>query len=114
MRTYLRDRTLVAAFIDKYKSHGYPIDGAVLSKIGVPYTQISGEAEKTLCDLHEKCVDLLDIDDEEDEGAIILTKDEYIFRMGDKFQEAGKFSACKPNQVASPTGAAAATAASND
>ena len=82
-------QAIVSAFTDRYKSHGYPIDGAVLRAIGVPYTKLTGQSEEFLCSLHEKCTDLLD--DGEEEGAIILTKDEYIFRRGG-FTELGRFA----------------------
>jgi hypothetical protein len=86
--------TIVAAFTDKYKSHGYPIDLGVMTSIGVPYSRVSGEAEQVLCELHEMCVDLLDRSDKE--GAIILTKEEYAFRTED-FKRSGKFSVSSSN-----------------
>lgn len=78
---------VVSAFTDKYKSHGYPIDCKVLTQIGVPHTQLVGEAEQVVGDIHDKCVDLLGDDD----GAIIMTSDEYFFRLED-FKESGKFT----------------------
>lgn len=83
---------IVTAFTDKYKSHGYPIDCKVLTALGVPHTPITGEAEQVLGDLHEKCVDLLGDED----GAVILTKDEYLFRV-EGFKESGKFAT--PSQM---------------
>lgn len=90
---------IVSTFIERYKSHGYPIDCQVLSSIGVPHRTIDGEAEEVLGNLHEKCLDLLDSDKEE--GAVILTRDEYLFRLGG-FKESGKFST--PVQLPLPTG----------
>ena len=92
--------TIVSAFTDKYKSHGYPIGGTILRSLNVPYTPIDGETESVICDLHEKCVDLLEAEEPED-GAIILTKDEYLFRAGD-FKESGKFTTIHPH-LALPT-----------
>jgi hypothetical protein len=91
---------IVSVFTDKYKSHGYPIDGSVLKSIGVPFTPISGEAEELIYDLHEKCCDLLD--SKNDEGAVILTKDEFLFRVGD-FKEFGRISSATPQPQAGPT-----------
>ncbi len=96
---------VVSAFTDKYKSHGYPIDCKVLKDIGVPFTPISGKTEELLGDLHEKCLDLLDGDDD---GVVILTKDEYFFRLGD-FKESGKLNA--PRQLPLPTPTAPPAAA---
>lgn len=96
---------VVSAFTDKYKSHGYPIGCKLLKALGVPFTAISGEPEAVICDLHEKCVDLLD--NAEGEGAIILTKDEYLFRVGD-FKDSGKI----PIAASTPVSAVAAAAKS--
>jgi hypothetical protein len=91
---------IVCAFTDKYKSHGYPIDCKVLSAIGVPHSVITGEAESVLGDLHEKCLDLL----EDGEGAVILTKDEYLFRL-DEFRQSGKLSSPMQLQLKPATAA---------
>ncbi len=81
---------IVDTFIEKYKSHGYPIDCKVLKEIGVPHTSLEDKAERLLGDLHEKCMDVLDRYNRE-QGSIILTTDEYLFRLGE-FQESGKFT----------------------
>jgi serine dehydrogenase proteinase len=94
---------IVSAFTDKYKSHGFPIDCNVLTSIGLPYTPVDGEAEEILGDLHEKCLDLL----KDEDGAVILTKDEYLFRT-EGFKEYGKFGA--PTQLPLKTAATAAGA----
>jgi hypothetical protein len=97
------DKTaIVDTFIEKYKSHGYPIDCRVLTSIGVPHTALPDKAEQLLGDLHEKCVDILD--EYKDMGSIILTKDEYLFRLGE-FRAAGKFAT--PVQLPLPTAIAA-------
>jgi ATP-dependent protease ClpP protease subunit len=100
--------SLISAFTDQYKSHGYPIDCRVLASIGVPYTAIDGQKERLVGDLHEQCIDLLDGDRDED-GAIILTKDEYFFRLGG-FKQSGKFST--PVQLSLPTAASKAATTS--
>ncbi|HEX8474394.1 MAG TPA: hypothetical protein VF666_10205 [Pyrinomonadaceae bacterium] len=92
--------TIVSTFVDKYKSHGYPIGRTMLRAINAPFTPIDGETEEVVCDLHEKCFDL--IDDDEALGAIILTKEEYFFRLGD-FKESGKFSTVHaPSAITQP------------
>lgn len=83
-------KAIIDAFTSKYKSHGHPIDRSVLNSIGVTYTSIDEKTEQIIYDLHEKCVDTLD--EYRNDGAIILTKDDYIFRSGD-FKESGKFQA---------------------
>lgn len=88
----------VSAFLDKYKSHGYPIDRTVLKAIGAPFSPLTVDTEQVVGDLHEKCVDILE---GEEDGLIIVTKEEYFFRIGEDFTEHGKFSAVPPLPVPS-------------
>jgi|SRR5580658_8679776 hypothetical protein len=93
----LDKQAIVSTFIDKYKSHGYPIDCKVLASIGVPHGCLDGDVEQVLGDLHEKCIDLLD--SQRQEGAVILTQEEYLFRCGD-FTQFGRFN--QPAQMPLP------------
>jgi len=71
----------------------------VLKSIGVPFTPITGKAEALLGNLHEKCIDLLDVGGDQD-GVVILTMEEYFFRLGE-FRDSGKVNA--PAQLPLPT-----------
>lgn len=77
---------IVTAFNERYISHGYPIDRRILKDLGVSFEAIDGDCEELVLDLHERCFDLLDGAD--DEGAIILTEKEYLFRSSD-FRQSG-------------------------
>ena len=110
---------IVSVFIDKFRSHGYPIGCSALRAVNAPYTQLPPKAEETVCELHEKCVDLLatHLDTTNETGAIILSQDEYLVRFAN-FRESGKFPAhatiapVAAPAPAAPT-AAAQTASSN-
>lgn len=91
--------SVVATFIDKYKSHGYPLGRMSLTAINAPYTSIDGEREDVVCELHEKCFDLLDDDDKD--GAVIMTKEAYFFRLGD-FKTTDRFAAAHPHATSTP------------
>jgi hypothetical protein len=84
---------IISAFTDKYKSHGHPIDTTVLDMLHVPYKKLEEEKECIVWDLHELCMDILNI--EKEEGFLIMTEKEYLFSMGD-FQSASNLQPDTP------------------
>jgi hypothetical protein len=89
---------IISTFTDRYKSHGYPIDRRVLTTLQVPFTPITGQLEDMICNLHEICSDILNID--VDQGLIVMTKTDYLF-ITDDFRHVGIFQPI-PAQVVQP------------
>jgi hypothetical protein len=54
-----------------------------------------------ISDLHEKCVDLIFGKSDTEDGAIVLTAEEYIFRFG-KFNESGRFISAQQSLALTP------------
>ena len=71
---------IISAFIDKYKSHGYPLGRTVLDKLKVPHTAVDDAMEDAVCSMLDVCLDALNVDDG---GVIVLTEKAYHFSHGD-------------------------------
>lgn len=80
---------IVSAFTEKYKSHGHPIDRKVLEELKVPFSPIDDEKENTVLNLHELCMDILNI--EKEGSRLIMTENEYLFAIED-FRTVNTFS----------------------
>jgi hypothetical protein len=82
---------IISAFVDKYKSHGYPLGRKVLEKLKVPHTAVDDDMEDAVCTMLENCLDALDVEDQGG-GVIVLTERAYSFSFG-AFRTSGTFAA---------------------
>jgi hypothetical protein len=100
---------IISAFVDKYKSHGYPLGRKVLEKLKVPHTAADDDLEDAVCTMLENCLDALEVEDEGG-GVIVLNDKAYSFSFGG-FRTSGAFA---PPAVLAPAAAPAPKAAAQD
>ena len=84
---------IISAFINKYKSHGYPLGRKVLEKLKIPHTPVDDDLEDAVCELVDTCMDILNFDD--GSGVIVLTERAYSFSY-DGFRTTGGFTPTTP------------------